>query len=165
MNELFRLAVLSFQRSGLTIRGEIVLEECEEPTGEPFDRVLFYGKEGGTWDLYVARRFDQGEWYNHVDTAPVTKVSRELRVLAAKKMPELYSQLESHLEATCTEVGQAVDALEAVLANVPQVIADRQAERPNFMRPGNRFQPPEPPGFPFEDESPSAPVEDDGIPF
>jgi hypothetical protein len=152
-----------FAEAGVNVRAQALLFSEEARRGyteQPEHVFLAYGKNNNAWGFWIETHEGEPDDGNVSNVVPLDGTSREIRILAAKKMPEIYSQILTQLRSGLRDVDEAMEAVESVAGDLP-------ASHPKAVKPEPPRRPPPADISEFLDHTGGAEEStgDDDIPF
>jgi hypothetical protein len=96
----------------LGVHGWVVIAAQENGRGRSLD----FGKLDGAWRLYTETTADA--WASSNGAMPLVNASREVRILAASKFPDLVSDLMAKVRTEVERVKESTAAVRSVVAEL-----------------------------------------------
>ncbi|HMF85239.1 MAG TPA: hypothetical protein VK598_02695 [Nitrospiraceae bacterium] len=116
LNEAIRLVETKFAQLRLGVEASVELERSPVLSGgTPIGEVVSYFayvKRTGKWGLYFIDIEDSGE---ELSCEPFSQASREYRLKAINKVPELVKRLEQKAEELLKEIRSSQQTVESIL--------------------------------------------------
>ena len=115
LNRLFIKAEAKLAALRLGVNAWVEGERVSGPDEEQFGWNLGFIKHGDEWGLYVSR------WHEEIEDStlvPIVSASRQERLVAAHKLPDLLANLRAAITREATRVEEAKAAIESFISSL-----------------------------------------------
>lgn len=119
LNQALLRAEAALASLGLGVRAEVEFEGFRDHDGDPIGpvRVLAFGKFDKQWRL-TYETFYEGELDGPSSSTPLLNASREVRLEAARLLPDLHAALLREAERQVAVVKNAATSVDAFVASI-----------------------------------------------